>query len=65
MLTREDYIQWLIKMQRTPGWQEYGEAIVARYDKTLPWLDLAAGVEEAKRESGRGEKVDRQARRVA
>lgn len=40
-------------MQRTPGWQEYGEAIVARYDKTLWWLDIAQGVEDAKREAAK------------
>lgn len=68
-MNRSELIAWILLMkngnEKFAPQPDYAREALRWYDKTLPWLGIAAGVEEAKRESGRGKKVDRKARRVA
>lgn len=44
---RKTLIEWILKMRKTPGWEDYASSALAQYAASMPWLRLNAGVKAA------------------
>jgi hypothetical protein len=44
---RTELIEWIVKMRKTPGWEDYASSALAHYVALLPWMKLNSGVKQA------------------